>query len=229
MARRNMRDGGSQTGFIPQPEVQCIMVDKGTQKGPPTRDIGTQTEWIQDAGMQTEPETPLRASFMGLPAEIRMQIYEQALTVECENSQPRLRDRADLEIDEDVPFQYQEYYDNRPPRSAEPHIADNAILRVSRQTHNEAIELFYYLNKFHYSVLFLKPQPHLGRYPMPYDLLASAPFHLCIEWMTDVSIDYAGSDQHGHGQERIDEEIADHVKLISKKCPKLRVFTMHLL
>jgi len=72
MTSRNMRDMGTQTDPSPQPVSQSIMVDKGTQTGPSTRDIGTQTEWKEDAGMPTEPETPSRASLMGLPAELRM-------------------------------------------------------------------------------------------------------------------------------------------------------------
>lgn len=224
-----MTDGGTQTGPSPQPVSQSIMVDKGTQTGPPTRDMGTQTEWKQDAGIQTDPETPPRASLMGLPAEIRMQIYQEVLTLKNDNGHPRLRKRGDLEIDEDIPFDHQEYYDNCPSRVAEAQICDNAILRVSRQTHVEAIKLFYRVNRFHYSAYILRLEPRLQYFPRPYILTSNKPFHPSLEWMTNVSVDFAGSEYHGGNEAQIDQHISDHISLISRTCPRLQAFTLHLM
>jgi len=229
MTSRNMRDVGTQTDPSPQPVSQSIMVDKGTQTGPPTRDIGTQTEWKEDAGMPTEPETPSRASLMGLPAELRMQIYEQVLTVKNDSGQPRLRERVDLETDEDIAFQNREYSDNYPSRVPEAQRCDNAVLRVSRQTHEEAIQLFYRVNNFHYSTYVLWPEPRLQNFPMPYAVMADKPFHPSLEWMTNLSVDFAGSDHHNDNKAQIDQYMSEHINLIARTCPKLQVFTLHFM
>ena len=231
MARRNVQEQGTQTGPSVQHIERCIMIDKATQTGPPTRDVATQTEWIKDAGTQTDPETPPRASLMGLPTEIRQQVFEQALTVDREYHQTRLRGWQELSMVRTMLNEYRELYENMPsgPSADAIHYADNSLLRVNRKISEEAIELFYRVNKFHYAVYFTLPKVRWNWCPLAYQLPFDDPCHPHLDWMTDLSISFIGCSQHSDNGQIIDEDIAGHVRLISKTCSKLKRFTLHFM
>ena len=208
------------------------MIEKGTQTGPPTRDMATQTDWIEDAGTQTDPIPPSHASLMGLPTELRLQICELALIAYRDGHCPRLRKRDDLEFDEDNPWHENSIYQNVPPRVKEAHIANAALLRINRQLNREVTEVFYAGNKFHYSILLLRAEPNwsTGEYiPEAYMVRYDTPvYDVGMEDMTDLSVDYVGKGQCRSEKAVIDEDLAGHINLIASTCPRLRFFTVHL-
>ncbi len=224
--RRNTSDMGTQTGPTIKAKNQKPMVDKGTQTGPPTRDMVTQTEWVEDASTQTDPETPARASLMGLPAELRKQIFEEALTVYRDDHQPRLREREFLEIPKGMSPDARDFYD-MPSGPFEIRICEIALMLVSHQAHTEAVEVFYRVNKFHYTVYFTRFIFYFNWCPRACKRPDEFPFHSQLEWMRDLSIDVMGTNLHPHT--KIDSHIASHIELISATCPNLRKFTLHLL
>ena len=157
-----------------------------------------------------------------------MQIFEEALRAYQDDHQCCLRDREDLEVPEQVPWYLRDDWENRPSGPSEVRICDNALLRVSHQVHHEAFDIFYRVNKFHYSVYYLRPSQRHNWCPFPYERLPYILVHPHLEWMTDVSIDIIGSNQHDSGK-MIDLNTAGHIKLISMCCGKLKTFTLHLL
>lgn len=145
---------------------------------------------------------------MNLPTELRLDVYEYAF------SSPKdvtLRSPKDLEVRKGR-------HGQRVRSPISPGIGNISLLIASRRVFTEAIPIFYYMNRFHYTIL--------PTVPSVQGVLRHFLMHLHL--MQHISIDYM---LHASASDisEADRLVSTRIQSVTNGCPNLRTFTLHLL
>lgn len=145
---------------------------------------------------------------MDLPPELRLKVYEYALSGPHDVT---LRSPKVLEV--------RKGRHGQPVRPSDsPRIQNVSILMTSKKVFTEAMPIFYDMNRFHYTIL--------PTVPSVQGVLRHFMLHLHL--MQHVSIDYM---LHTYASDisEVDRLVSTRIRSVTNGCPNLRTFTLHLL
>lgn len=145
------------------------------------------------------PEAQQSGCLFRLPTEIRLAIYEFSFTIN--NNKCTLRRMEDLlSLKSPIPFFIG--------------LFSNSILTTCKTIYAEALPLFYASQTFHY------PAEVDGLFCQP------AIKHEYLQWVKHISIDVTLNLQ---SFKKLEPIVTRHVEKITKHCPKLSSFTLHVI